>query len=122
MLWFDNWHDSSVCLVERLGFIKQVIEPSKVSQFLASLFWVHLCLNTQLIAIFLRVNRSPSKVPRIVLPNELFINAAKSVGAEVNLALGFLQDVACGGNLKQFVVVFLIAIIFFKSFQAFLSC
>lgn len=99
-----------------------MIEPSKVSQFLASLFWVHLCLNTQLIAIFLRVNRSPSKVPRIVLPNELFINAAKSVGAEVNLALGFLQDVACGGNLKQFVVVFLIAIIFFKSFQAFLSC
>ncbi|KAG5520459.1 hypothetical protein RHGRI_033145 [Rhododendron griersonianum] len=51
------------------------------------------------------LNRSPSKVPRIVLPNELFINAAKSVGAEVNLALGFLQDVACGGNLKQFVVV-----------------
>ncbi|XP_058195425.1 reticulon-like protein B8 isoform X1 [Rhododendron vialii] len=51
------------------------------------------------------LNRSPPKVPRIVLPNELFINAAKSVGAEVNQALGFLQDVACGGNLKQFVVV-----------------
>lgn len=98
-----------------------MIEPSKVSLFLASVFWVHFCLNTHLTAIFLRVNRSPSKVPRIVLPNELFINVAKSVGFEVNQALGFLQDVACGGNLKQFVVVFLIVIMFSKNFQAFFS-
>ncbi|XP_057506159.1 reticulon-like protein B8 isoform X2 [Actinidia eriantha] len=51
------------------------------------------------------INRSPSKVPRLVLPDELFVNVAKSVGAEVNRALGFLQDVACGGNIKQFVIV-----------------
>lgn len=53
------------------------------------------------------LNRSPSKVRRIVLPNELFINVAKSVGAEVNLALEYLQDVACGGNVKQFLVAVL---------------
>lgn len=53
------------------------------------------------------LNRSPSKVPRVVLPNELVINVAKSVGAEVNLALGYLQDVACRGNVKQFLLAVL---------------
>lgn len=53
------------------------------------------------------LNRTPSKVPRIVLPNELIINVAKSVGAEVNLALGYLQDVACRGNVKQFLLAVL---------------
>ncbi|PON89678.1 Reticulon [Trema orientale] len=47
------------------------------------------------------LNRSPSKVPRLVLPKEFFVNIAVSVGTEVNRALVFLQDVACGGNLKQ---------------------
>ncbi|XP_031257140.1 reticulon-like protein B8 [Pistacia vera] len=46
-------------------------------------------------------NRSPSKVPRLVLPSELFVNIGVSVGNLVNQALGFLQDVSCGGNLKQ---------------------
>ncbi|KAK3014298.1 hypothetical protein RJ639_008816, partial [Escallonia herrerae] len=52
-------------------------------------------------------NRSPSKVPRLVLPDELFVNTAISIGSEVNRALGFLQDVACGGNIKQLLVVVL---------------
>ncbi|KAK3017784.1 hypothetical protein RJ639_003414 [Escallonia herrerae] len=50
-------------------------------------------------------NRSPAKVPRLVLPDELFVNVAISIGAELNRALGFLQDVACGGNIKQVLVV-----------------
>ncbi|MCD7450137.1 Reticulon-like protein B8 [Datura stramonium] len=53
------------------------------------------------------INRSPSNVPRLVLPDDLFVNIAKSIGAEINHGLGFLQDVALGGNLKQFVVVIL---------------
>ncbi|KAK2983451.1 hypothetical protein RJ640_026734 [Escallonia rubra] len=52
-------------------------------------------------------NRSPSKVPRLVLPDELFVNIAISIGSEVNRALGFLQDVACGGKIKQLLVVVL---------------
>ncbi|XP_004303903.1 PREDICTED: reticulon-like protein B8-like [Fragaria vesca subsp. vesca] len=51
------------------------------------------------------VNRSSSKVPRLVLPEELFVNIAISIGAEINRGLEFIQDVACGGNLKQFLVV-----------------
>ncbi|KAL7215633.1 hypothetical protein ACSBR1_027728 [Camellia fascicularis] len=51
------------------------------------------------------LNRSQSKTPRLVLPDELFVNTAKSIGAEVNQALGFLQDLACGGNIKQFLAV-----------------
>ncbi|KAH7533691.1 hypothetical protein FEM48_Zijuj04G0158400 [Ziziphus jujuba var. spinosa] len=50
------------------------------------------------------LNRSPSTVPRLVLPDDLFVNIAVSVGYELNRALGFLQDVACGGNLKQLLV------------------
>jgi len=51
------------------------------------------------------LNRSPSDVPRLVLPNQLFVNIAVSIGAQINHALGYLQDVACGGNIKQFLMV-----------------
>ncbi|OMO68108.1 Reticulon [Corchorus olitorius] len=50
-------------------------------------------------------SRSHSRVPRLVLPNELFVSIGQSLGAEVNRGLQFLQDVSCGGNLKQFLVV-----------------
>lgn len=49
--------------------------------------------------------RSSSKVPRLVLPDDLFVNIAITIGSEINQGLGFIQDVACGGNLKQFLVV-----------------
>ncbi|ONK74419.1 uncharacterized protein A4U43_C03F6020 [Asparagus officinalis] len=51
------------------------------------------------------VNRSTSEVPRFVLPDDLFVNIAMSIGAQINQFLGFIQDVACGRNLKQFVMV-----------------
>lgn len=50
------------------------------------------------------MNRS-SRVPRFVLPEDLFVNIGRTVGVEVNKALRFLQDVSCKGNLKQFVAV-----------------
>ncbi|KAJ9686001.1 hypothetical protein PVL29_015069 [Vitis rotundifolia] len=50
-------------------------------------------------------SRSSSEVPRLDLPAELFQNIGVAVGFQVNQALGFLQDVACGGNLKQFLMV-----------------
>lgn len=53
------------------------------------------------------MNRSQSEIPRLVLPKELFVNVAVSVGAQVNQFLGFIQDVAVGRNLKQFAMVVL---------------
>ncbi|VFQ92701.1 unnamed protein product [Cuscuta campestris] len=50
------------------------------------------------------VTRSPSQVPRVVLPEEVFVNLAKMIGSEVNRGLGFLQDLACGGTSKQFLI------------------
>ncbi|XP_061349599.1 reticulon-like protein B8 [Gastrolobium bilobum] len=50
-------------------------------------------------------NSTPSKVPRLVVPEEFFVNIATVVGNEVNSRLRFLQDVACGRNLKQFLIV-----------------
>ncbi|XP_026655689.2 reticulon-like protein B8 isoform X2 [Phoenix dactylifera] len=49
--------------------------------------------------------QSPSQVPRLVLPEELFINIAVCIGAQINQFLGFIQDVACGRNLRQSLVV-----------------
>ncbi|KAJ7960619.1 Reticulon-like protein [Quillaja saponaria] len=51
------------------------------------------------------LNRSSSKAPRLVLPEDYFVTIAVIVGKEVNHALEFLQDVAYGGNLKQFLMV-----------------
>lgn len=46
-----------------------------------------------------------SSVPRVQLPEELFASAGAAAGAQVNRALGFLQDVACGRDLKRLVIV-----------------
>ncbi|XP_011032748.1 PREDICTED: reticulon-like protein B8 isoform X1 [Populus euphratica] len=51
------------------------------------------------------INRAPSQVPRLVLPKDIFVSIGRSIGAEVNRDLQFLQDVSCGGNLKKFLVV-----------------
>ncbi|CAN6465294.1 unnamed protein product [Victoria cruziana] len=51
------------------------------------------------------VNRSQARVPRLAFPEDMFVNVAVSFGAQLNLFLGFLQDVASGGNLKQFLLV-----------------
>ncbi|XP_027157118.1 reticulon-like protein B8 [Coffea eugenioides] len=53
------------------------------------------------------LNKSRSEVPRFVLPEELFVNVAKTTSIQVNQALGFLQDTACGGDIKQFLMVIL---------------
>lgn len=39
------------------------------------------------------------------MPDELFVNIAVAIGAQVNKFLCFLQDVSCERNLKHFVVV-----------------
>ncbi|KAM7259095.1 hypothetical protein ACFE04_014836 [Oxalis oulophora] len=51
------------------------------------------------------INRSERRIPRIVIPEEVFVQTGQYVGYQVNQALGFLQNVACGGNLKQFLMV-----------------
>ncbi|KAF9587465.1 hypothetical protein IFM89_003404 [Coptis chinensis] len=67
---------------------------------------VFFSLLTGMLAQFAWSNASgtPSKVPRVRLPEELFANIGVSIGAEVNRFLGYLQNVACGGNLKQFLM------------------
>ncbi|GAA0138955.1 membrane traffic protein [Lithospermum erythrorhizon] len=53
------------------------------------------------------MKRGQSKVPRLILPDELFVNIARTVGGEVNRGLSILQDIACQGTLKQFLVAVL---------------
>ncbi|KAK3126350.1 hypothetical protein QOZ80_7AG0555260 [Eleusine coracana subsp. coracana] len=49
--------------------------------------------------------RSPSNVPRVELPEETFANVGAAIGAQVNKVLMAIQDVSCGRNLKQFLMV-----------------
>ncbi|KAJ6797088.1 reticulon-like protein B8 [Iris pallida] len=51
------------------------------------------------------LSRSSSEVPRVVLPEDLFINVAVAIGDQINQFLGYIQDAACGRNLKRFLVV-----------------
>ncbi|XP_072958541.1 reticulon-like protein B8 isoform X2 [Typha angustifolia] len=46
-----------------------------------------------------------SEVPRLQLPDELFVNIAVAIGAQINQFLGLIQDISCGRNLKQFLIV-----------------
>ena len=48
---------------------------------------------------------SQSGVPRLVLPKDFFADVGVTVGTEVNRGLMFLQDLACRGSLKQFLMV-----------------
>uniref|UniRef100_A0A7N0VLS5 Reticulon-like protein n=1 Tax=Kalanchoe fedtschenkoi TaxID=63787 RepID=A0A7N0VLS5_KALFE len=74
------------------------------------LSFVCLALALGMLAQFLWSNASgllntSSRVPRLVLPDELFVNVGMTIGHEANRALIFLQDVASGGTLKQFLIV-----------------
>lgn len=46
-----------------------------------------------------------SNPPRVELPEEMFANAGRAAGAQVNRALGMLQDISCGRDLKRFLIV-----------------
>jgi len=46
-----------------------------------------------------------SNVPRLEVPEELFADAGRAAGAQVNRALGALQDISCGRDLRRFHIV-----------------
>ncbi|KAJ4746301.1 Reticulon-like protein [Rhynchospora pubera] len=50
---------------------------------------------------------SSREVPRVKLPEELFVNIGVAVGGQVNKFLDLIQEISCGGNLKQFLIVVL---------------
>ncbi|XP_031096527.1 reticulon-like protein B8 [Ipomoea triloba] len=52
-----------------------------------------------------KFSSTPIKLPRIVIPDHVFVNIAKSIGGEINRGLGFLQDISCSGNMKQCLLV-----------------
>lgn len=64
-------------------------------------FGLVICIIGQFIWSHL-LNRSP---PPLVLPDELFVNIATSIGTEVNRALRFLQNAGSRGDIKQLAVV-----------------
>lgn len=68
-------------------------------------FFFHVfCTNSSIFFICYLLSSSRD-VPRIKLPEELFVNIGVAVGAQVNKFLDLIQDISCGGNLKQFLIV-----------------
>nr|GMC76993.1 reticulon-like protein B8 [Ipomoea batatas]GME19093.1 reticulon-like protein B8 [Ipomoea batatas] len=83
--WLDYHLLTLICIALVLGLLVQFL-------------WTHT-------SGMMSSNRSPSQVPRLVLPEEVFVNIATTIGAEVNRALISLQDLSCGGSVKQFLIV-----------------
>lgn len=81
--WLNYNFISLLCFVLVLGLLAQFLWSNASSMF----------------------NSTPSQVPRVAVPEELFVNIATVVGNEVNRGLRFLQDVSCEGNLKTFLIV-----------------
>ncbi|KAJ3707155.1 hypothetical protein LUZ61_010860 [Rhynchospora tenuis] len=50
---------------------------------------------------------SSREVPKVKLPEDLFVNIGVAVGGQVNKFLDLIQEISCGGNLKQFLIVVL---------------
>ncbi|CAN6209286.1 unnamed protein product [Urochloa humidicola] len=46
-----------------------------------------------------------SNAPRVELPEEMFANAGRAAGEQVNKALALLQDISCGRDLRRFLIV-----------------
>lgn len=81
--WLNYNFISLLCFVLVLGLLAQFLWSNASSMF----------------------NSTPSQVPRVAVPEELFVNIATVIGNEVNRGLRFLQDVSCEGNLKTFLIV-----------------
>ncbi|KAL0400660.1 UNVERIFIED_CONTAM: Reticulon-like protein B1 [Sesamum latifolium] len=51
------------------------------------------------------INKSPPKIPQVILPEDIVLGVASSLRIEINRAFAILRDIASGRDLKRFLVV-----------------
>ncbi|CAA0843073.1 Reticulon-like protein B5 [Striga hermonthica] len=51
------------------------------------------------------INKSPPKIPNVVIPEDIVLAIASSIRIEINRALATLRDIASGRDLKKFLAV-----------------
>lgn len=51
------------------------------------------------------INKSPPKIPEVVLPQDIVLGVASAFRTEINTAFALLRDVASGRDLKKFLAV-----------------
>ncbi|KAL0318063.1 UNVERIFIED_CONTAM: Reticulon-like protein B1 [Sesamum angustifolium] len=51
------------------------------------------------------INKSPPKIPQVILPEDIVLGVASALRIEVNRAFAILRDIASGRDLKRFLVV-----------------
>ncbi|KAK6117670.1 hypothetical protein DH2020_048587 [Rehmannia glutinosa] len=51
------------------------------------------------------INKSPPKIPNVVIPEDIVLGVASSLRIEINRALAILRDVASGRDLKKFLAI-----------------
>ncbi|XP_058100189.1 reticulon-like protein B2 [Magnolia sinica] len=51
------------------------------------------------------INKSPPRIPKVAIPQDLVVNIALSLHFEINRALSVLRDIALGRDLRMFLAV-----------------
>ncbi|KAL3650528.1 Reticulon-like protein B2 [Castilleja foliolosa] len=51
------------------------------------------------------INKSPPKIPNVIIPEDIVLAVASSLRIEINRALSTLRDIASGKDLKKFLAV-----------------
>ncbi|GFP91338.1 reticulon-like protein b2 [Phtheirospermum japonicum] len=51
------------------------------------------------------INKSPPKIPNVIIPEDIVLAVASSLRVEINRALATLRDIASGKDLKKFLAV-----------------
>ncbi|KAL0304350.1 UNVERIFIED_CONTAM: Reticulon-like protein B2 [Sesamum radiatum] len=51
------------------------------------------------------INKSPPKIPQVILPEDIVLGVASALRIELNRAFAILRDIASGRDLKRFLVV-----------------
>lgn len=106
--WLDYHFLTIACFVLVLGMVVQFAWSTFAGMLNGYETWKKFsasCVVRENLVSNLCTFRSPSKVPRVELPDELFANIGSAIGTQVNKFLGTLQDVSCGRDLKNFLLV-----------------
>lgn len=86
--------------------ISPVIHVIFIKSALSLVYWVDPHLPGLLLhSMFLLNLRSPPKFPEVILPEEMFLDLARTLRFEINEAFATFRYVASGRDLKQFLLV-----------------
>lgn len=70
-----------------------------------------VCTLEQLLTSSLMLFRSPPKIPKAAIPEDIVLEVASALRTEINYALAILREIASGRDVKNFLAVCFILIV-----------